>query len=124
MKNELDKLRQMLKYAQIPFEDVRELWTIEGITNSMIHLHGECGKYRRNQIIYGAYHGKHENIRCNWKFDAICQAGSYGAREGLIETYGDLGCDKKGQPRVMTAKEAFEIIKADWDKTLDKNNKV
>lgn len=63
--------------------------------------------YSRNQIIYGR-NGK------NWKIDGICQYGSYGAAEGLIETYGPLGCDKYGDPRILTAQEVFDIIKEDW----------
>ena len=51
----------------------------------------------------------------NWLFDGVCQYGSYGAKNGMIEAYGELGHDASGNPQVMTAEEAFAIIKADWD---------
>lgn len=114
--NELDKLRAMLDAENIPYESIVEKWAdnewFSKVADSMkkvMPMYGEAGQYIRNQIIYGQT-GKNE-----WKFDGICQYGSYGAAEGLIETYGQLGWDKEHNPRVLTAQEAFDIIKGDYD---------
>ena len=109
---EIDELRRMLTDAGIPFESYIE----ESKTPRFYATeYGEAGKYDRNQVIYG---------RCEegWKFDAIWHYGSYGAKEGLLETYGRLGVDGKNNPRVMTAREAFEIIKADWEDADDRKD--
>lgn len=105
--NEIDKLRKLLTDAEIPFENY-----IEEVKTPRFRAteYGEAGKYDRNQIIYG-------RTGASWKFDAIWQYGSFGAAEGLIETYGQLGVDEDEYPSTMTAQEAFEIIKADWEKT-------
>lgn len=110
---EIDKLRLMLKEAEIPFESFVEDMPEELRKMRMWgeHDYGMAAQYDRNQIIYGR---DPENIH-SWRFDAIWQYGSYGAKKGLIETYGPLGCDKQHNPRVMTAKEAFKIIKKDWE---------
>lgn len=115
--NELDKLRQMLTVANIPFETYQEkhpalLSDNDFWKNNFLQcakIYGECGIYGRNQVIYGR---SGEN---NWKLDGICQYGSYGASEGMIETYGELGTDKDGEPRVLNAEQVFEIIKGDYD---------
>ena len=103
--NELDKLRKMLDDAKIPYESYQKIWDDMPPYNT----DGEVGKYARNQVKYGVYDRQ-------WKLDGICQWGSYGAEEGLIETYGPLGVDENGEPMVMTAQEVFDIIKADWEK--------
>lgn len=108
--NELDKLREMLRNADIPFEDHQEKkpFYSEGVLLDSIKMYGpEASRYSRNHIIYG---------RLFWKFDAVFQYGSYCANKGLLETYGELGVDSDGEPRVMTAEQAFEIIKNDWEK--------
>lgn len=112
---EIDKLRLMLKEAEIPFESFVEDMPeeLKKIRTWGMHDYGMAAQYDRNQIIYGR---DPENIH-NWRFDAIWQYGSYGAAEGLIETYGQLGVDEDRNPRTMTAQEAFEIIKADWEET-------
>jgi len=107
---EIDKLRKLLDEAGIPYESVIVPETLEPEIHQK--LYGEAGKFRRNQVIYGRNPEEPTLV----KFDAIWQCGSYGAAQGLIETYHELGMDSKGQPRVMTAQEAFEIIKADWEK--------
>lgn len=117
--NELDKLRKMLRDADIPFEDYQEQKTFyrEGALLGSIMMYGpEASRYSRNQIIYGIIYKKDQDDDRYWKFDAIFQYGSYGAKDGLIETYGELGKGPDGEPRVMTAEEAFEIIKNDWEK--------
>ena len=115
-KNELDKLREMLTEAKIPYEDCYE--EHDEVTKKFMREHpdyasswGEIGKkWRRNQVVYG---GKTALNR--WKWDGICQWGSYGASDGMIESYGELG-EKDGSPQVVTAEEAFAVIKAHWDK--------
>ena len=100
---EMARLIEMLLKAKIPFEHLVELayWSEEYITT-------EAERYQRNQIIYYRPDGSRV-------FDVICQGGSYGCECGLLESYGDLGCDERGEPRVIRADEAFEIIKTDWD---------
>ena len=117
--NELDKLRKMLRDAGIPFEDYQEkhpFYSENAVLDSIKMYGPEASRYSRNQIIYG----RNSEDGMYWKFDAICQYGSYGAKDGLIETYGELGVDSDGEPRVMTAKEAFKIIKNDWKKEKNK----
>lgn len=115
--NELDKLRQMLTDANIPFESRQEennapfsdlQWAREES--------GEACKWRRNQVIYGRVKHCGDYL---WQWDGICQYGSYGAKDGMIESYGPLGVDSKGQPKVVTAEEAFKTIKAHYDGRRD-----
>lgn len=114
--NALDKLREMLNEAKIPYESYQEKWSDE--IRNYIRDKGEDAQWMRNQIIYGRYdqHG--------YKFDAIFQYGSWGREENLVETYGELGIDEDGNPRIMSAKKAFSIIKKDWDKTKEANDGV
>lgn len=114
--NELDKLRHLLDEASIPYESIKEEWDKRCSYNGNREMYGEASRYQRNQIIYGMDVAQQNS----WKFDAICQNGSYGAKDGLIETYGHLGTDARGNPCVMTAEEAFEIIKEDWRKSCEK----
>ena len=91
--NELDKLRKMLTDAGIPYKDIIS-W--------------------RNCVTYGdPLPGKPKTGKYLW--DGICQPGSYGYEEGLIESWGKLGADENGQPQVVAADEAFEVIKAHWE---------
>lgn len=101
--NALDNLREMLNEAKIPYESYQEEWPDEQDKS-------EGAQWERNQIIYGKY------SKIEWKFDAIFQYGSWGREKNLVETYGELGVDEDGNPRVMSAEEAFSIIKEDWDK--------
>lgn len=120
IENELDKLRVMLRREGIPFEDIREpmsqsrkMWSFTGVEKD---LYGDATEWDRNQIIYG----RDEKHPDKWLFDGIWQYGSYGAKHGMIETYGKLGVDSKFNPQVMTAEEAFEIIRTDWEKRRHK----
>lgn len=112
--NALDKLRKMLNEAKIPYESYQEEWSDKW---QYAWDKSEGAQWQRNQIIYGRYDNKHE-----WKFDAIFQYGSWGREDNLVETYGDLGTDEDGNPRVMSAEEAFSIIKEDWDKIEEVND--
>ena len=100
---EMKKLINLLLKARIPFEHIVQL-KFSKFTKDDIKIFGEAGRYMRNQIIYYRPDGTRV-------FDCILQSGSYGCREGLLETYGELGVDEEGNPMVMTAEEAFEIIK-------------
>lgn len=118
---EIDKLRKMLDKAGIPYENRVEY--IEDDVDTYVKLYGEAGKYRWNQVIYGLS-TLPQGYTFPWKFDAIWQRGSCGAMAGLIEAYGPLGRDKEGLPREMTAQEAFDIIKADYEKERGKEDKT
>ena len=109
---EMGRLIEMLLKAMIPFEHVVELaYGSEEYITTCVELYREAGRYHRNQIIYCRPDGSRV-------FDVICQGGSYGCECGLLESYGDLGCDSRGEPRIITADEAFEIIQKDWSKQL------
>jgi hypothetical protein len=102
--NVIDKLRERLDTAGIPYES-----HIEMNENILQPIECEADKYMRNQIIYG----RDEETKF-WKFDAIYQWGSFGRTENKVETYGPLGTDEEGEPMVMTAEEAFKIIADDF----------
>ena len=112
--NELDKLRKMLREAKIPFETFQESMDVpdEKSRKYAMLRYGEAWMWKRNQIVYG----RHAHRRYDWLFDGVCQYGSYGAKTGMIEAWGDLGEDEHHYPRTMTAKEAFAIISEDWER--------
>lgn len=102
--NVIDKLREMLDTAGIPYES-----SIEMNENILQPIECEADRYMRNQIIYG------RDIETgSWKFDAIYQWGSFGRKENKVETYGELGTDEDGEPMVMSAEEAYKIIANDF----------
>ena len=101
----INELRQMLTAAGIPFESYME--GHNAFVLQYMHITCLADQYSRNQIIYGR-NGD------GWKIDAIFQYGSYGRKEGLLELWGDL---IEGDPITATPAEAFEMIKADWEKT-------
>lgn len=98
----------MLDEAKIPYESYRVEWPGKW---QPAWDKSEASRWQRNQIIYGRYD-------TGWKFDAIYHFNSWGREKNLVETYGDLGVDEGGDPRVMTAEEAFSIIKADWVRSV------
>lgn len=118
---EIDKLRKLLDKAGIPYINRVEL--AKDDVDIYVKMYGEAGKYTWNQVIYGECTLPQETP-FPWKFDAIWQRGSYGAMAGLIEAYGALGWDKQENPREMTAQEAFDIIKADYEKERGKEDKT
>ena len=103
--NVIDKLREMLDTAGIPYESYKE----ENNENILQPIECEADMYMRNQIVYGR-----NTETGRWKFDVIYQIGSYGRTENKVETYGELGIDEDGEPMVMTAEEAFKIIADDF----------
>lgn len=115
--SELDKLRQMLDEAHIPYESKVELvedkkWIDDDYKKFMLEEYGDAGDYWWNQVIYG------KRALHDWKLDAIFHHGSYGSKNGLLETYGELGVGEDGEPRVLTAEEVFEIIKNDYERDI------
>lgn len=112
--NELDKLREMLNEAGIPYESVQREFSPEVISIFPEYYNG-ARKYSHNQIVYG----RNDN---SWKIDGICQMGSYGVEQGLIETYGELGVDAEGDPLVLRAEDVFQIIKEDWENGNNSDN--
>lgn len=102
--NVMDKLREMLDTAGIPYES-----NITKVNENILSIECEAERYMRNQIVYGR-----DKETGNWKFDAIYQIGSYGRTENKVETYGELGTDEDGEPMVMSAEEAFKIIADDF----------
>ena len=102
--NVMDKLREMLDTAGIPYES-----NITKVNENILSIEREAERYMRNQIVYGR-----DKETGNWKFDAIYQIGSYGRTENKVETYGELGTDEDGEPMVMSAEEAFKIIADDF----------
>ena len=99
--NVMDKLREMLDTAGIPYES-----NITKVNENILSIECEAERYMRNQIVYGR-----DKETGNWKFDAIYQIGSYGRTENKVET---LGTDEDGEPMVMSAEEAFKIIADDF----------
>jgi hypothetical protein len=106
--NPIDKLRKMLDEANIPYENNIKAFPPE---YKMIDIFGEPGKYLNNQVVFG----RGLSVVDEWLFDAIWQAGSYGAENGLLETYGELGKQRNGEPDTMTPEEAFDVIKKKFD---------
>jgi len=107
--NEIEKLRKMLDEAGIPYENRQEKAS-EDKAKERKAIWGEAGGWNKNQIIYG------ENGKGYWRLDALWQYGTYGANHGLIEVWGTLVENiTGGEPMVMDAKEAFEMIKKDWE---------
>ena len=103
--NVIDKLREMLDTAGIPYESY-----IKEVDEDIVqHPICEADRYMRNQIIYGR-----DTETGHWKFDAIFHWGSFGRTENKVETYGELGVDEDGEPMVMSAEEAFRIIADDF----------
>ena len=102
--NVIDKLRETLDTAGIPYESC-----IEMNENILQPIVCEADRYMRNQIIYGR-----DKETMGWKFDAIYQWGSFGRTENMVETYGELGTDEDGEPMVMSAEEAYKIIADDF----------
>ena len=96
---ELDKLEQYLKDNKIKYEryDVTRSWESDDLTFLM----------DRHQICV-----PQDGEGCLW--DAICQHGSYGYEDGLIEIYGCIVPDNVGDSveGFLTAQDVIERINA------------
>lgn len=109
--NELDKLREMLDKAGIPYENLQVEYALGTESANEARRYGDAGRWKVNQVVYGRVSDR------SWLWDGVFQAGSYGAARGMIESFGKLGRDVKTKaPRIVDAKEAFEIIKADYER--------
>lgn len=105
--SELDKLEEMLQKVNIPYK--RRIVKWEDMFPGRTHnVNCVADIYFRNQIIY-----PNEE---EWLLDAICQYGSYGREQGMLETYGLLGSDDYSNPRILNHLEVFKIISDDWRK--------
>lgn len=112
--NAIDRLRKMLDEANIPYEsyctthkDMEKKYADWGMPDEEC----EADKYFRNQIVIG----RNMSTIASWLFDAIYQYGSYGRHADMLETYGEFGSDESGDPDIMTAQEAFDVIKSLYD---------
>ena len=56
-----------------------------------------------------------EGKRCRW--DAICQKGSYGCEQGLLEIYGEIVDEEKDGDTVVGYLTAEDVIKRLEDNT-------
>lgn len=108
--NPIDRLETLLTEAGIPFERIKEAYSDE--YDSFNEMFGEAGKWRRNQIVYGASDHPDKDI-VDWKFDAIWQTGSYGLPY-KVECWGRL---IGAEPKPLLPEEAFKIIKKHWEAT-------
>ena len=78
-KSELDKLEGYLRKNNIDYERIEE--------PNVINIDGYECDYGRHQII--VYNTKNKIL-----FDAICQRGSYGFEDGLLEVMGSAVVDR------------------------------
>lgn len=114
MKNPIDELDKMLTDAGIPHVKKQHKYSEIGIDHSNLvtnPLEGPKALYMENQICYPNAYRSEEGCQ----FDCIWQFGSYGTGK-QVESYGPLGSDETGEPRIMTINEAFKIISEDWNK--------
>ena len=95
--SELDKLEMYLKENEIRYKRIDEPAFIPMIDD------GDVGRHQI--VVYDEKGGR--------KWDAICQFGSYGYEEGLLEIYGNIVDKKKDGDTVvgwLTADDVIERI--------------
>lgn len=103
---ELNKLEEYLEEHGIQYErhDVDEQHEVEGADGLVIQI-------ERHQICALV------DEEGRWEWDAICQRGSYGAEEGLLEIYGKIvrpcGDSVEGW---LTAQDVIERIEEVYGK--------
>lgn len=73
-KSELDKLEGYLRKNKIEYQRIEE--------TLLETFNGETEDYGRHQIV--VYDSRNKKL-----FDVICQHGSFGYEDGLLEAYGD-----------------------------------
>lgn len=80
--SELDKLEKYLDDHGIQYSryDVQDVWNSDGMVMTM----------DRHQICVG------EKDNGTWDWDVICQRGSYGYKEGLLEGLGSIFQETEG----------------------------
>ena len=104
MSNPINKLSEMLSNAGI--SHVKKQAARPNINEHT----NERDKWLMNHIFYP---DTYESNRC--KFDCCWASYSYGSGE-QVESYGLLGSDERGEPRIITIEEAYQIIFDDWTK--------
>lgn len=97
---EMEKLQYMLKGARIPFDIVRRETFIPRKKLGIFSYDGEV----KDQIV--------APDRNTHAIDAICQYGSYGYQEGLLEVMGPRTVcgTSDGVVGYLTAEQAFELF--------------
>lgn len=93
--SELDILAKYLKDHNIPFEryDCDKILTLDDGYTFHLDRHQICVPNQRNML-----------------WDVICQEGSFGHKEGLLEAYGDI-VDIEGEVEgYLTAQDVIERI--------------
>lgn len=93
--SELDILAQYLKKRNIPFERY------------------DCDREFKLNDGYTFHIDRHQICVPNQKYplwDAICQQGSYGYEDGLLEIYGDIVENKGDVEGYLTAQDVIERI--------------
>lgn len=98
---EMDKLVEYLDKSGAKYERIKE-------TNIVPFLDGNGRDIGRNQVVVYDTEG-------NIKWDAICQYGSYGYNEGLLEIMGDIVDEGKDGDSVagwLTAEDVIRRVKA------------
>ena len=103
---EMDKLVEYLDKSGANYKRIKE-------TNIVPFLDGIDRDFGRNQVI--VYDDKG-----SYKWDAICQIGSYGYKAGLLEIMGDIvdeGEDGDSVAGWLTAENVIERVKAQEEVT-------
>lgn len=104
---ELNKLEEYLKERGIQYERYDDEFCIENGYITLPERHQICALF---------------NEEGRWEWDAICQRGSYGAEEGLLEIYGKIvrpcGDSVEGY---LTAREVIERIEEVYGTKEDAN---
>lgn len=95
--NELDKLEKYLSDHNYEYERIEE-------PKNEINLLGMEIDWSRHQIIV------YKDGRISW--DAICQHGSYGFKEGLLEIFGEIIDQEKEGDVIgwLTAEQVIERL--------------
>lgn len=98
---EMEKLVEYLDKSGANYERIKE-------TNIMTFPGGNDIDLGRNQVVV------YDNGGC-YKWDAICQFGSFGYKEGLLEIMGDIVDEGKDGDSVagwLTAESVIKRVKA------------
>lgn len=98
---EMDKLVEYLDKSGAKYERIKE-------TNIVPFLDGNGRDIGRNQVVV------YDDEGC-YKWDAICQLGSFGYKAGLLEIMGDIVDEEKDGDSVagwLTAEEVIKRVKA------------
>lgn len=102
---ELDKLEKLLKERGIEYERLDQE---KGYYQFKNELSGEMIKVPMQMDRHEIFVPSREN--CEW--DAICQEGSYGYKEGLLEIYGSIVPEENEDNVIgwLTAEEVMAML--------------